>query len=98
MEVIGHQTVSNNPHPGESLLIPENLAEDFLIPGLEDLAPVHDPGHHMVKGSSGSKESGGSHGVKVSYKRKGRELARRTPRKSTNPKLRQVFCVCPLKY
>jgi hypothetical protein len=51
----------------------------------------------MVKGSSGSKESGGSHGVKFSYKRKGRELARRTPRESINPKLRQVFCVCPLK-
>jgi hypothetical protein len=43
MEVIGHEAVGHDPHPGESLLIPENLAEDFLVPGLEDLAPVHDP-------------------------------------------------------
>ena len=83
MEVIGHEAVGHDPNPGESLLIPENLAEDFLIPGLEDLAPVHDPGHHVVKGSSGSEEAGGAHsGLKwLNENRQGKRQTACNPRK-----------------
>ena len=53
--------LSLNVFPGESLLIPENLAEDFLVLSLKDHSPVHDAGHDVVEGSSGSKEAGGAH-------------------------------------
>jgi hypothetical protein len=43
MEVVRHETVSDNPHPGEGLLVSEDLAEDFLVLGFEDPPPVHDP-------------------------------------------------------
>jgi hypothetical protein len=61
VEVVRHEAIRHDPHPGESLLIPENLAEDFLVLGLKDLSPVHDTGHDVVEGSSGSKETGGAH-------------------------------------
>jgi hypothetical protein len=62
MEVIGHEAVGDNPHPGEGLLISEDLSEDLLVLCLENLATVHDTGHDVVEGSADSEEAGGSHG------------------------------------
>jgi hypothetical protein len=62
MEVVRHETVSDNPHPGERLLVAEDLPEDLLVPGFKDHAPVHDAGHDVVKGSAGSEEAGSAHG------------------------------------
>ena len=61
VEVIGHQIVSHNPHPGEGFLVAEDLAEDLLVLRFKDHPPAHDAGHDVVEGSSSSEEARGSH-------------------------------------
>jgi hypothetical protein len=62
MEVIGHEAIGDNLHPGEGLLISEDLSEDLLVLCLENLATVHDTGHDVVEAAADSEEAGGSHG------------------------------------
>ena len=61
--MVRHEAVGHDPHPGEGLLVAEDHAEDLLVLGLEDPALVHDAGHDVVEGSSGSEKACGAHGV-----------------------------------
>src|SRR5690606_13485938 len=65
VEVIGHQTVSDHPHPREGLLIAQDLPENLLVFGFEYPAPVHHARHDMVKGTAFAEQSRGSHAVRM---------------------------------
>ncbi len=47
--MVRHEAVGDDPDAGEGLLVAEDFAEDLLVAGLEDPAPVDDAGNDMIK-------------------------------------------------